>query len=153
MNEFTIEKVCWRRCKRRLKRLRERVFICEWRLPRESEFDDLDACSDHILVTDTNGVDIATGRITPDGEIGRIAVVSHHRGADIYDLVHQRLLAIAIDKNLNDVFVQTELAGVDHFQQQGFETVGGVYMDCGIPRQKMSCPVTQFSWSRVELTH
>jgi predicted GNAT family N-acyltransferase len=153
MNAFTIEKVNWRHSKRRLKVLRDRVFVCEWRIPRQSEFDEQDLTSDHVLILDSDGSDIATGRITPDGEIGRIAVVSHHRGKEIYDVLYNALLEIAKDKDLDDVFVQCELNGVDHFQEQGFQTVGGVYMDSGIPRQKMSCPVGDFSWSRVELTH
>lgn len=153
MNAFTIEQVNWRCSKRRLKRLRERVFVCEWRIPSQSEFDEQDHISDHVLVVDTDGTDIATGRITPDGEIGRIAVVSHLRGKEIYDALYNALLGIARSKHLDDVFVQCELNGVDHFQEQGFQTVGGVYMDSGIPRQKMSCPVGDFSWSRVELTH
>lgn len=153
MNTFTIEQVNWRHCKRRLKRLRERVYVAEWRIPSQSEFDEQDYKSDHVLIVDPTGTDIATGRITPDGEIGRIAVVSHLRGKDIYDVLYNALLEIAKSKELNDVFVQCELNGVDHFQEQGFQTVGSVYMDSGIPRQKMSCPVNDFSWSRVELTH
>lgn len=153
MNDFTIEKVNWCHSKRRLKRLRDRVFVCEWRIPRQAEFDQQDSLSDHVLILDEDGIDIATGRITPDGEIGRIAVVSHHRSSDIYDALFTALLTIAKDKALPDIYVQCELEGVDHFQEQGFQTVGSVYMDSGTPRQKMSCPVNTFSWSRVELTH
>ena len=153
MKSFTIEKVNWRHSKRRLKRLRDRVFVCEWRIPRQSEFDELDQLADHILIVDNDGSDIATGRITPDGEIGRIAVVSDRRGKEIYDVLYNALLEIAKAKELDDVFVQCELTGVDHFEEQGFQTVGGVYMDSGIPRQKMSCPISDFSWSRVQLTH
>ena len=153
MKAFTIEHVNWRHSKRRLKRLRDRVFVCEWRIPRQSEFNEQDQKSDHVLIIDADGSDIATGRITPEGEIGRIAVVSHCRGKEIYDVLYNALLDIAKSKELNNVYVQCELNGVDHFQEQGFQTVGGVYMDSGIPRQKMSCPINDFSWSRVELTH
>lgn len=153
MNEFTIEKVNWRHSKRRLKRLRDRVFVCEWRIPRQSEFDQQDPNSEHVLVVDSDGTDIATGRITPEGEIGRIAVISHHRSDEIYDVLYTSLLQIAKEKELNDVYVQCELEGVDHFESQGFQAIGSVFMDSGIPRQRMCCPVNDFSWSKVELTH
>ena len=153
MSEFTVNKVSWAHSKRRLKRLRERVFVSEWRIPKSAEFDHLDSQSEHVLITDENGSDIATGRITPDGEVGRIAVISHHRGQAVYDVLYQALLNIAIEKDLPDVFVQCKLEGVEHFQTQGFSTVGNVYMDSGIPRQRMSCPVSSFNWSKVELTH
>ena len=153
MNAFTIETVNWRHSKRRLKRLRDRVFVCEWRIPRQSEFDEQDPLSEHVLIKDSDGSDIATGRITPEGEIGRIAVISHHRGEEIYNVLYKALLQIAKEKDLDDVYVQCELDGVNHFESQGFHPIGSVFMDCGIPRQKMSCPVNDFSWSRVELTH
>lgn len=153
MNTLTIEKVNWRHSKRRLKKLRDRVFVCEWRIPRHLEFDEHDPISDHVLIVDSDGAEIATGRITPEGEIGRIAVISHHRSKEIYDVLYATLLDIAKENDLEDIYVQCELDGVDHFRECGFRAVGGVYMDSGTPRQKMSCPINKFAWSRVELTH
>ncbi|XOV78422.1 MAG: GNAT family N-acetyltransferase [Aestuariibacter sp.] len=153
MNAFTVKKVDWRESRQHLKRLRDRVFVCEWRIPRQAEFDQRDPNSEHILVVDDSGNEVATGRITPDGEIGRIAVVSKHRSNHIYDLVFEALINIAREKQFTTVYLQCDLDGIEHFVERGFKPIGSVYMDAGIPRQKMSCPVNQFNWSRVELTH
>lgn len=153
MTAFIVEQVNWRQSKHRLKRLRDRVYVCEWRIPKQIEFDQQDQLSNHVLVKDTDGNEIATGRITPEGEIGRIAVVSKYRGKEIYDLLFNALLGIAKEKELSNIYMQCELDGIDHFQQKGFDTVGNVYMDSGRPRQRIRCPINRFSWSKVELTH
>lgn len=150
---FKVLSVDWGKEKHRLSKLREKVFVYEWRIPKECEFDALDVKSFHVLVVDENNNEVATGRITPKGEIGRIAVVPRYRGQEVYQTLFQALLNIANLKGLERVSVQCELEGVEYYQQQGFRPVGSVYMDAGIPRQKMSCTIKDFALPRVELTH
>lgn len=150
---FKVKNVDWGKEKHKLSRLREKVFVCEWRIPKEYEFDQHDDASFHVLVLDENNQEIATGRITPNGEIGRIAVVPSYRGPEVYQTLFRALLKIAKVNDLRNVSVQCELEGVEYYQQQGFRPVGAVYMDAGIPRQKMSCTIKDFSLNRVELTH
>ena len=150
---FKVKSVDWGKEKHRLSKLREKVFVCEWRIPKEYEFDQEDQASYHVLVMDDENNEIATGRITPDGEIGRIAVVPRFRGPDVYQTLFHALLDIAKQHGLDDVSVQCELEGVEYYQQQGFRPVGTVYMDAGIPRQRMTCTIHDFSLPKVELTH
>ena len=150
---FKVENVDWGKEKHRLSKLRERVFVCEWRIPKECEFDQQDSAAFHVLVLDDNNLEVATGRITPSGEIGRIAVVPRYRGPEVYQALFHALLDIARQHDLENVIVQCELEGVEYYQQQGFRPVGTVYMDAGIPRQKMSCTINDFSLNRVEYTH
>lgn len=153
MKTFTVQTVDWQRSKNRLKKLRDRVFVCEWRIPRQTEFDNSDHQAQHVLLVDNQGNEIATGRITPEGEIGRIAVMSNHRSKEVYDTLFKALLDIAKNNALSSVTVQCELDGVEDFKDKGFYPIGSVFMDAGIPRQKMSCPVEEFSWTNVKLTH
>ena len=150
---FKVKNVDWGKEKHRLSKLREQVFVCEWRIPKEYEFDHEDRESFHVLVIDDENNEIATGRITPSGEIGRIAVVPRFRGPDVYQTLFHALLNIAKQRGLDDVSVQCELEGVEYYQQQGFRPVGTVYMDAGIPRQKMTCTINDFTLPKVELTH
>ena len=150
---FTVKNVDWGKEKHRLSRLREKVFVCEWRIPKECEFDQQDTQSFHVLIVDENNAEVATGRLTPGGEIGRIAVVPKFRGKEVYRALFNALLEIAKQHGLDDVSVQCELEGVEYYQQQGFRPVGTVYMDAGIPRQKMACTISDFTLPRVELTH
>lgn len=150
---FIVENVDWQQDKERLSKLREKVFVYEWRIPREYEFDHHDDYSDHVLVKNEEGQEVATGRLTPQGEIGRIAVIPKFRGPEIYQTLFHALLHIAKQKNLDDVSVQCDLDGVQYYKSQGFTPVGAVYMDAGIPRQRMACNLTDFALPRVELTH
>lgn len=150
---FTAENVDWGKAKHKLSEIREKVFVYEWRIPKEYEFDQHDNTSFHVLVRDESNLEIATGRITPNGEIGRIAVVPSYRGPEVYQTLFQALIDIAKQHSLETVSVQCELEGVKYYQQHGFRPVGSVYMDAGIPRQRMSVMITDFSLPKVELTH
>lgn len=148
-----VKNVDWEQTKHRLCRLREKVFVYEWRIPRECEFDQHDNEAIHVLISDDDGQDIATGRLTPAGEIGRIAVEASFRKPEVYQALFSALLSAAEQIGLTQVFVQCELEGVEYFQQQGFHPVDSVYMDAGIPRQKMFSDIHNFSIRKVELTH
>jgi predicted GNAT family N-acyltransferase len=150
---FTAQSVDWRKAKHKLRKLREKVFVYEWRIPAECEFDQQDSIAFHVLVLDENNQEVATGRITPLGEIGRIAVEPEFRGPEVYQTLFKALLKIAQQHGLENILVQCELEGVEYYQHQGFSPVGSVYMDAGIARQRMTCNINDFSLARVELTH
>lgn len=150
---LTIKNVDWEKAKHKLSKLREKVFVYEWRIPRECEFDQYDDCANHVLVLNEQDQEIATGRVTPLGEIGRIAVVPQYRGPEVYRALLQALVSKATHMGLQQVHVLCELEGVEYYQQQGFSPVGSVFMDAGTARQKMACNPSKFSLSRIELTH
>lgn len=150
---FIAKNVDWGNEQHKLRKIREKVFVCQWRIPKEYEFDHQDNIAFHVLVVNEHNQDVATGRITPQGEIGRIAVEPRYRGPEVYQALFNALLNIARQHDIQDVLVQCELEGVKHYQQQGFRPVGSVYMDAGIPRQSMVCSLNEFSPTRVELTH
>tara|TARA_R110002167_G_scaffold88523_17_gene238812 strand:+ start:471 stop:929 length:459 start_codon:yes stop_codon:yes gene_type:complete len=150
---FTVKNVDWGKDKHKLRKLRNKIFVCHWRIPQEYEFDQQDKDAYHVLVVDENNQDVATGRITEQGEIGRIAVEPQHRGPEVYQLLFNALICIAQQHGLHSVNVLCELEGVEHYQQQGFQPVGPVFMDAGIARQSMACSVANFSLNNVEFTH
>ncbi|MFT6992619.1 MAG: putative GNAT family N-acyltransferase [Paraglaciecola sp.] len=150
---FFAKNADWGNEQHKLKKLREKVFVCQWRIPAEYEFDHQDSIAFHVLVVNEHNQEVATGRITPTGEIGRIAVEPEFRGPEVYQALFNALLNIARQHGLKDVLVQCELEGVNYYQQQGFRPVGTVFMDAGIARQRMLCNLKDFNLERVELTH
>lgn len=150
---FFANNVDWGNEQHKLKKIREKVFVCQWRIPKEYEFDHQDSVAFHVLVTNEHNQAVATGRITPTGEIGRIAVEPEFRGPEVYQALFNALLSIAGQHGFQDVLVQCELEGVSYYQQQGFRPVGTVFMDAGVPRQRMVCSLKDCTLSRVELTH
>jgi predicted GNAT family N-acyltransferase len=150
---FFAKSVDWENERHTLKKIREKVFVCQWRIPAEYEFDHQDSIASHVLVVNEHNQEVATGRITPEGEIGRIAVEPEFRGPEVYQALLDALLKIAKEHGLQDVLVQCALEGVNYYQQQGFRSVGTVFMDAGVARQSMLCKLKDFTLERVELTH
>jgi len=62
--------------------IRNEVFIDEQNVPEDIEIDGLDSGAKHALVFDSDKA-IGTGRMLPDGHIGRIAVKKNYRGRGI----------------------------------------------------------------------
>ena len=103
---FSVSRVKWEAAVSLLKDVREKVFICEWRIPRKIEFDRKDQYAFHVLVCDDITQEpIATGRILSTGEISRIAVLMAFRKRNIDREVMKGLLAIAKDLKLDEIFI------------------------------------------------
>ncbi|MCW8090213.1 GNAT family N-acetyltransferase [Alteromonas sp. ASW11-130] len=150
---FQIENVDWQSGKDRLAQLREQVFVFEWQLPRDAEFDKNDFDAAHVLVYNEQLTPIATGRLTKGGEIGRIAVRREYRNSDVYQSLFGALLNIAKQQKLKTVRVNCELQSVAYHQSLGFKPSGPAFMEAGIPRQRMACPLKRFAQPDVTQMH
>ena len=151
---FSVSRVQWEQAAPLLKNVREKVFICEWRIPKKVEFDNKDRHAIHILVCDDLTQEpVATGRILSTGEISRIAVLMSYRSQDVVQKVMQGLLAIAKDLKLDEVFMYSPLESVEYFRKFHFVTAGAVFMEAGMPRQRMACNVDEIENAKYELTH
>jgi predicted GNAT family N-acyltransferase len=134
--------VQWQQAAPLLKDIREKVFICERRIPKEIEFDRNDNSAFHMLVCDDNSqTPVATGRISSTGEISRIAVVMEFRQASLDKVIIQGLFRIAEELLLNEVYIYSPLESVSYFSQHYFHPVGAVFMEAGMPKQRMACAI------------
>jgi len=141
---YNISQVEWQQAAPLLKSIREKVFVCERRIPKTVEFDQGDIIAYHMLVCDDkNQEPIATGRISPQGEISRIAVIMSHRSERIDIFVMQGLFRIADKLTLKEVFISSPLERVAYFTLHGFYPIGSVYMVAGMPKQRMACATSK----------
>jgi len=139
---YSVSRVPWQQAEPLLKDVREKVFICERRIPKKIEFDRNDNSAFHMLVCDdTSQEPIATGRISSSGEISRIAVLMEFRRAAIDKIVMRGLFRIAEELALSEVFIYSPLENVDYFSQHNFYPVGAVFMEAGLPKQRMACAI------------
>lgn len=136
-------KVDWGTKKKEIKLVREKVFICEYRIPPDVEFDQKDKRCKHVLIQDDQQA-IATGRISTKGKISRIAVLQKYRHTDAPIQVINTLVNIAKDSGLTSIAIDSELAQVTQFKQQGFQVVSPVFMDSGIAKQTLACDISRF---------
>ena len=151
---YQINVVNWQQAKNQLTAVREKVFVYECRIPRRVEFDRHDRKAYHVLVTDQQSKEpIATGRITSQGEISRICVVISKRKSPVGKEVIDTLLNIARKNNLKEVYINSSLDAVDYFAKHNFRSIGAVFMEAGLPRQRMVCSLSDVDFKRFYLSH
>ena len=150
---YHIDMVEWHSRKHILQQIRERVFVYELNIPKDVEFDTLDSNALHVLVTDQTQAPIATGRLCNGGLIGRIAVLPEHRNRSVYKSLLIYIVNLAQQQGYESVSINCILNEVERFKRNGFVQQGIVFMEAGIPRQRMQCPINQFETKPFTLVH
>ncbi len=112
------------------------MFVEEQRVPPEIEMDENDAASVHALAYE-NGKAVGTGRLLPDGHIGRMAVLREHRAQGVGGGILVRLIAEARRQGMREVVLSAQTHALEFYRKHGFASSGGVYLEAGIPHQEM----------------
>jgi predicted GNAT family N-acyltransferase len=137
MKDLEIEVVGWDEAELLVMPVRTEVFVVEQGVPAEIERDAFDAVCRHAIARDAGGRVVATGRLLPDGHIGRMAVRRAARGAGVGGAVLQALIAEAARRGLREVALAAQTHALDFYLRHGFEAVGEVFMEAGIPHRAM----------------
>ena len=137
MPEFTVRRADWRQDHDALAAVRRTVFIDEQRVPEEMEWDAHDAVSMHWLAEDAAGRAIGCARLLPDGHIGRMAVLATWRGRGVGRALLAAVLDWARARGHTQVALSAQTHAMDFYRRAGFETVGDVYDEAGIPHIAM----------------
>ncbi|MFZ3036867.1 MAG: GNAT family N-acetyltransferase [Rugosibacter sp.] len=106
-------------------------------MPLELEWDEYDAASLHVLARDSNGTVIGTGRLLPDGHIGRLAVLANWRGKDVGRALMERLIDEAAKKQQQALLLHAQVQALGFYEKLGFVAEGDVFMEAGIPHRLM----------------
>ena len=132
-----IELMDWERARAEASRIRFKVFVEEQRVPRDMEMDEMDARCVHALAYSADGRVMGTGRLLPDGHIGRMAVLSEWRGKGIGGEMLERLVAAARERGDAEVALSAQTHALEFYRRHGFNEEGEVYEEAGIPHQVM----------------
>ncbi len=117
--------------------VRQQVFVIEQGVPAELERDALDPACHHVLAHDVDGQPIGTGRLLPDGRIGRMAVLPGWRGKGVGEAMLDALVKAATAGGLHEVHLHAQLAARDFYARLGFLPEGAVFEEAGIAHQQM----------------
>ncbi|MGH8041972.1 MAG: GNAT family N-acetyltransferase [Rudaea sp.] len=112
--------------------VRDQVFIVEQQVPREDEWDALDAHSRHVLARDLAGDPIGTGRLTPECKIGRMAVLADWRGRHVGEAILNLLIEQARGLNYPIVEMHAQTHAVLFYEKFGFVKYGDEFEECAI---------------------
>lgn len=111
--------------------LRHEVFVVGQQVPEDLERDSLDAHCDHA-VAELDGVLVGTGRLLPNGTIGRMAVAVGARRQGIGAAVLAELEGRARARGHVRVELHAQLHAAGFYDRAGYARVGDVYLEAGI---------------------
>ena len=119
--------------------IRFEVFVEEQKVPAELEIDERDPQCVHALAWGENGEALGTGRLLPDGHIGRMAVLPEARQLGIGSALLTALMDEARRRGHAQAVLSAQTHAIAFYRRHGYAVVGGEYMDCGIPHVDMAC--------------
>jgi predicted GNAT family N-acyltransferase len=121
--------------------VRTAVFQVEQRVPRDRDRDGRDHEAIHVLGIGEDG-SVATGRLLPDGTIGRVAVLVTHRHRGVGEAVMVELVALARAAGYPRVELGAQVHAVGFYEALGFVVSGDRYVDVGIEHLPMTLDLT-----------
>jgi predicted GNAT family N-acyltransferase len=134
---FRIELMDWEKAQPVAGPIRFAIFVGEQNVPSGIELDDLDASCMHAVAYDPDGKAIGTGRLLPDGHIGRMAVIRDWRRRGVGDAILDALIGEARKRGHAEVVVSAQLQAAEFYRNHGFVADGKVYQEAGILHEKM----------------
>jgi predicted GNAT family N-acyltransferase len=132
-----IDVLPWERAREAASRIRFEVFVREQRVPQEIELDDHDAVSLHALALDAGAGAVGTGRLLPDGHIGRLAVLRAWRGKGVGSALLARLVELARERGDAEVVLSAQVHAEAFYRARGFRPEGAIYEEAGIAHRTM----------------
>ena len=134
----SIRIVPWPEARTDAMRVREAVFVVEQGVPPEIELDEWDPQCDHALAFEPGGRCVGTGRLLPDGHIGRMAVLGDWRGRGIGDAILAALVERAAARGMRRLVLNAQTHAVPFYARYGFVAFGDEFMEADIPHVAMA---------------
>ena len=128
----------WNAARDEARRVREEVFVREQGVPIEMEWDEWDERCVHALAVDQAGRAVGTGRLLPDGRIGRMAVLRTWRGRGVGTAILEALMQPARQQDMPAITLHAQTHAAAFYGRYGFSAVGEIFMEAGIPHVTMT---------------
>jgi predicted GNAT family N-acyltransferase len=133
---FNVRRADWARDESSLRAVRTQVFVREQGVPVALEWDEFDARSVHVLA-EAGLQAIGTGRLLPDGYIGRMAVLAPWRGRGVGSALLLTLIGMAREAGHREALLSAQVHAATFYERFGFARRGGEYLEAGIPHVNM----------------
>lgn len=121
--------------------VRNLVFVVEQQIPVALEFDELDQQSYLFMARDMERQPIGTARLSPEGKLGRMAVLPEWRGQGVGQSLLRAVIEKARNLNLPKITAHAQLNALGFYEKAGFIKVGEVFSEVGIPHQVVQIPL------------
>ena len=130
----------WEAMRKWAEPIRFAVFVNEQKVPPEMELDAWDPGSVHAVAFDSTAA-VGTGRLLPDGHIGRMAVAHSARGGGVGSALLRALMGEARRRGHRFTVLSAQTHAIGFYRRHGYEVDGSEYLDAGIPHVDMRCPL------------
>jgi predicted GNAT family N-acyltransferase len=134
---YRVRPARWPEDREALRLVRETVFVQEQKVPAELEWDGMDQKCLHMLAEDGQGNPIGTGRLLPDGHIGRMAVLREWRGRGVGSALLRALMEAGRQRGFEKMILAAQIQAMPFYEKAGFVAQGGIFDDAGIPHRNM----------------
>ena len=134
-SELNIGSGCWQDLCKIAVPVRESVFIYEQLIDSSDEWDYLDEISQHVGLM--SRYPVGTGRLCPDGRIGRLSVIKSQRGKGHGRMMLEGLENIAACLDFKKVFVHSQKEVLPFYKKAGYVEMGNEFIECKTPHQKL----------------
>ncbi|MDA0978259.1 MAG: GNAT family N-acetyltransferase [Proteobacteria bacterium] len=138
IRQFNLREADWTADREALQRIRRQVFILEQGVPRDIEWDGRDEECWHWLATDVDDKPIGTGRLMPEGQIGRMAVLEDWRGHGVGAAILEAAVEKARHLGMTEALLHAQSHAVNFYEKAGFAPQGDEYLEAGIPHLTMT---------------
>ena len=119
------------------RQIRDEVFVREQGVPVELEHDGKDPDCVHVLASLKDGTPVGTGRLLPDGHIGRMAVRKTWRGQGVGGAMLALLIEEARTLGHLETALNAQVSALDFYRSFGFEEIGERFIEAGLQHQAM----------------
>jgi len=136
MDEIIALAASWNEDRDELIQLRTRVFVEEQKVPSSLEMDGRDAESAHVKALIDDDI-IGTGRLLPNGFIGRMCVLREYRNRGIGTMMLKNLVQQAAERGHQNVSLNSQSYVIPFYQKFGFTADSEEFIEAGILHRRM----------------
>lgn len=136
-NDLHVKLGDWSSLQKDAQAIRYEVFVVEQKIPAELEWDVKDAECLHAVAYNAQQQALGTGRLLPDGHIGRMAVRESARGQGVGVAILQALMQQARLRGDAEVKLNAQMSAEPFYERNGFVRDGDVFQEAGIPHLHM----------------
>ncbi len=136
MGKPVVLKAVWADDGDTLMQLRNRVFVEEQKVSAALEVDGKDSECQHVKAI-VDGLVIGTGRLLPNGFIGRMCVLAEYRNRNIGTMMLENLVQQALDRGHQKVLLNAQSYIIPFYQKYGFRIDSDEFIEADIPHRRM----------------
>ena len=135
---FLVRPARWQADEAAIARVRRAVFIEEQGVPEALEWESWDGDCAWFVAEDGGNTIVGIGRLTPEGRVGRMAVLPEWRGRGVGSALLVAALTEARGRRQRRVELSAQSRAVPFYERHGFSAIGDEYLDAGIPHRTMT---------------